>query len=521
MPLRENLIKLAVGIVRRSDIKQKNNASLETQSEEIYARAELEGYQIVKIFIDDANSAYHKKVTERKAMTDLLQMVLSDENQIEAVFFYEESRVSRQFYDFTLYIHDVIKKEKPNTKFFSTSKQGEWDPYDVVTVINFATAANDSIKKSARAKDAQQTSLKKQERPGSDVPNGYKLVYDSERDEFSNLKPKAEQVIHPTQASIVLFIFYLTSWGHRQQKITDLLNEMEIPSPKNRKWSSGTVDYILNNDQYLGHLPWNIRSHLNTSRKKQRGEYDLILNHHEPIVSIQLWNLTHQTIKLHKENGKNNDTPFFLRDLLFCKDCESALIARNNTPKNAKKKYLIYRCPSCKNQLNAEEIHTEIMNELTSKWLMLVSTMSNEVIDLLSKRKGKLVQHRDAIQEQLQQIKLKEDFLHHSPEKVKDSSNWDFILSVSKSKLKQELMEANSFIEHIELLEQDFQANQLFSFFKKMNIEKLENTEIRTIFLTFFKRITVDFKSGNHLFVHYKLAPFTEIDQYFESITSD
>src|SRR5699024_3116609 len=118
-------IKFGVGIVRRSDVKQKNNASLETQSEAIRARAKMEGYHIAKIFVDDANSAYHKTVTERKAMTDLLEMTLSDETNIEAVFFYEESRVSRQFYDFTLYIHDAIKKQKPHTKFFSTSTQDE------------------------------------------------------------------------------------------------------------------------------------------------------------------------------------------------------------------------------------------------------------------------------------------------------------------------------------------------------------------------------------------------------------
>src|SRR5699024_5927512 len=101
-------IKFGVGIVRRSDVKQKNNASLETQYEEIRARAKMEGYHIVKIFVDDANSAYHNTVTERKAMNDLLEMTLSDESNIEAVFFYEESRVSRQFYDFTLYVHDAI-----------------------------------------------------------------------------------------------------------------------------------------------------------------------------------------------------------------------------------------------------------------------------------------------------------------------------------------------------------------------------------------------------------------------------
>lgn len=300
---KEMSIKFGVGIVRRSDVKQKNNASLETQSEEIRARAKMEGYHIVKIFVDDANSAYHKTVTERKAMTDLLEMTLSDESNIEAVFFYEESRVSRKFYDFTLYIHDVIKKQKPHTKFFSTSKQGEWDSYDIGTIIDFATAARESINKSARAKDAQTSSLSRGERPGSHVPYGYKLVFSSDADGYVDPKSKGEQVIHQEQAQIVLFIFYLTSWGHSQQTIANVLNEVNIPSPQNKTWSSGTVDYILNNDQYLGDLPWNVRSHLNTSRKKQRGEYDLIYNHHQPIISTLLWNLAHQTIHLHKENS--------------------------------------------------------------------------------------------------------------------------------------------------------------------------------------------------------------------------
>lgn len=155
LPLQTNFLKNAIGSVRRSDIKQQNNASLETQSEEIRLRAEREGYNIVEIFIDDANSAYHKVVTKRKAMTDLLDAALSEELNIEAIFFYEESRVSRQFYDFTLFIHDVIKREKPHMKFFSTCTFGEWDPYKVESIIKFATAASESVTKSRRAKDGQ------------------------------------------------------------------------------------------------------------------------------------------------------------------------------------------------------------------------------------------------------------------------------------------------------------------------------------------------------------------------------
>lgn len=179
---------------------------------------------------------------------------------------------------------------------------------------------------------------------------------------------------------------------------------------------------------------------------------------------------------------------------------------------------MIYRCPLCKNSIDAEEVHSEIMKELTSKWFILLSKMNHEIANLLAKRKTKLVHYRDTVQQQLKEINVKRDSLYHSPEDVYNSSEWDFILSVSKSKIKDDLFKANSFIEQIEALEKDLQSNQLFAFFEKMEINKLKNPEIRTIFLTLFKRISIDFENGNLVFVNYQLAPFTEIDQYLESI---
>ncbi|UQZ74820.1 hypothetical protein C2I17_09715 [Niallia circulans] len=515
-PINEKLLKDAIGIARRSDIKQQHNASIETQSEEIRLRAAREGYRIVEIYIDDANSAYHKVVTRRKAMTDLLDAALSQDLNIEAVFFYEESRVSRQFFDFTLFIHDVIKREKPHMKFFSTCTFGEWDPYKVESIIKFATAASESVSKSRRAKDGQKNALSKKERPGSNTPYGYKLYFlNAEGIDNNPNHIKGEQVLYPDAAMIVLFIFYLASWGHSQKSIADLLNEAGITSPKGKEWSSGTIDYILDNDQYLGHLPWNIRVSRNTSRKKQRGEYDLIFHHHEPIINVNLWNITHQTIELHKRNGKNNSSPFFLRGLLCCQKCNNSLIPKNETPKNSKQNYLVYRCPTCKNRLVMEDIHDVILKELSSKWYVMLAQMEQNIAKLITKRKSKVEEHRNSIMNQLQEINFKEDFLVNSPEKITQNCEWDFILSISKSKLNRELSKANIFIEHINLLVEGHHSNNLFSLLKLNNLKK---SELRTLMLTLFKKINIDFENGKLLYVDYKLAPFAEIDQYFETI---
>lgn len=515
----KTFLKLAVAIVRVSSANQLLNASIETQIEEIRIRAEKEGYKIVEVFVDGGNSAYHKVATKRQAINDLIEATLSEEQNIEAVFFYEESRLSRQFYDFTLFVYDVIKKEKPHVKFFSTLQPEEWNPYNISSVINFATAANQSVTLSRRIKDAQKTVLSKQERPGSAVPFGYKLHYPYSPDEHeTSRREKGEQVIDDGPATIVSFIFYLASWGHSQRTISDLLNAAQIPSPNGKSWSSGTIDYILDNDHYLGHLPWNIRSSRNTNRKKQRGEYDLIFNHHEPIINANLWNLTHQAIELHKNNGKNNNSNFFLRGILSCKDCGETLITKNETPRNAKKSYLVYRCPSCKNKLELIDVHNVVLHEISSKWVFTITQIKDSIGSLLNRRKKKIVDYRDSIKEQIKVITLKQELITHSTESINNKEcDWDFILSVSKSKLKRELHKANSFLEHIDLIDNNLISNEIFTL---MDPAKLQNAEIRTLLLTLFKRIDIDFSNEKLLYVEYKLAPFTAIEQYLDYIDS-
>lgn len=48
-------------------------------------------------------------------------------NEADAVFFYEESRIDRTFNSFVTQIYNPIKSLKPNCKFFCTTVSGEWD----------------------------------------------------------------------------------------------------------------------------------------------------------------------------------------------------------------------------------------------------------------------------------------------------------------------------------------------------------------------------------------------------------
>ena len=171
--------------------------------EHIISMSNAEGYQIINIFEDDGVSAYHKSVNQRQAMIKAKELILSDGEDIQALFFYDESRMTRQFFDFTLSFVNPIKAAKPHFKFFSTQTNSEWSPMDINAVLNQATAARESVIKSARSIDGQDNSIKSRKRPGSEVPFGYKPV----RNPIDDTRTSSSQIIDEEQAPIVLFIF--------------------------------------------------------------------------------------------------------------------------------------------------------------------------------------------------------------------------------------------------------------------------------------------------------------------------
>ena len=77
----------------------------------------MHGYQIVARFSDEGVSAYRRRASQRPGMQEMVDYVLK--NECEAVFFYDESRITRQVTDFVLEVWEEIGLRKPDVKFFS------------------------------------------------------------------------------------------------------------------------------------------------------------------------------------------------------------------------------------------------------------------------------------------------------------------------------------------------------------------------------------------------------------------
>lgn len=344
----------ALAYMRYSDKKQDGNNSLAIQENQIQQLAERENLEILEWRADKATSAFHSNISKRVGIQQILEDI---GNGAEAICFYEESRITRSITDFYNEIYVPIKQKYPHVKFFSTQSSGEWNPNNPIVQAKFVFAAEESEIKSIRAFDAQQTLLKKQEkpkRPGARSPVGYDMEYG---------------VLYPNEdAEIVELIYYLASWGHSQSVIAQFLNQCGITTKKVKNWNSSTIGYILSNHHtYSGNLAWNVRTSYEISKPKPDSEIDLFKNVHSPIISTTINHLVKQINDLKERLGAMN-TPFYLRSIIKCKSCNAHLIAKDQSPKGKPGAYRIYKCVECNNSIPIIPVHEAVLSDLLKKW---------------------------------------------------------------------------------------------------------------------------------------------------------
>lgn len=122
------------------------------------ARAKKEGFKIVVSFIEEAKSAYHIPAQRRIQMQNMKNFILNNEN-VSAVIFFEESRVTRLIEDFILYVLGPIKEVRPNFKVYSSKIEGEWDENNPYVQARLSFAHEESVEKSRRASDYHTSSV--------------------------------------------------------------------------------------------------------------------------------------------------------------------------------------------------------------------------------------------------------------------------------------------------------------------------------------------------------------------------
>ncbi|MFE6167743.1 recombinase family protein [Viridibacillus arvi] len=223
--------------------------------------------------------------------------------------------------------------------------------------MKLAMDHDESVKKASRVRETQKNIFDNNRRPPASNPYGYSQA----NDEVDDLLPDEN-------AGIVKLIFYLYSFGHSDEKIADLLELSQIPSPAGYgNWSDSSVRYILNNLWYIGDLAWDSRMSFSNSRKKSIEEFRILPNHHPALIEMGLWETT-QFFRNLKSKRNRMDSPFLLKNLVSCKQCGEKLETKNQTSAKSKTDGSIYFCPKCKCKLKKDVLNHVVIQDFADRW---------------------------------------------------------------------------------------------------------------------------------------------------------
>lgn len=231
------------------------------------------------------------------------------------------------------------------------------DPNDLLLSMKVLFDDAYIVDTSIKVRDLLESKRKRGEYVGSFVVYGY-------------LKGEKNKIFVDTYAAeVIRDIFDWKLAGFNNEGIANKLNNLGILSPmeyKNwigvkfyssfkrnpiAKWSSKSVERILNNEIYIGNLVQGKRTTPNHRVKriilKPEEEWTKVENTHEPIVSKDVFDRVQELMQRDTRSSSVDKEVYLFSGIVFCGDCKESLI-RKETQGKSGKKYVYYVCSTNK-----------------------------------------------------------------------------------------------------------------------------------------------------------------------------
>jgi len=327
-----------VGYCRLSrDEDKENYSSIEEQKRIIIDYVKTRNWNISDFYIDDNVSGY---TFNRPEFTKMIEKV--KEGKIDVVVVKDLSRIGRNNGRVLVLIDDFKNMQK---NLIAVSEMG--GSYDVLNdrddMIGITTWFNERYVKEC-SKKTRDHMYSKQKSGRLIMGNyyGYEKVF---KDDIPMLYAIDE--IRPVIK--LIFKLYIED-GYGFQKISEILNaKYNFPTPSEYyqmkhleqgraykhkvqdKWTKDMVSNILKNEVYTGTLVTHKKRSINIRGKVvklPKEEHFVFENHHEPIVSKEMFELAQELRnKKYKQNtsGANKKHNYYFSGMCVCNECGSGM----------------------------------------------------------------------------------------------------------------------------------------------------------------------------------------------------
>jgi DNA invertase Pin-like site-specific DNA recombinase len=211
--------------------------------------AEQQGYVFIKELVEGGVSGFKVSAEKRDAIRELKRMAVNKEFDVLGV--YMSDRLGRIAQETPLIITFLNSHGIEVVSYREGPIQCESHADKLMTYIRFWQAEGESLKTSARVRDAHEQMVRNGKLRGGAPCYGYRSVSKGTLN-FKG-RPVFDVEIDPEQAEAVKMIFKLyTAENYGAKGIAKALNDKGIPTQTGILWSHTTVMQVLRNKMYLG-----------------------------------------------------------------------------------------------------------------------------------------------------------------------------------------------------------------------------------------------------------------------------
>lgn len=344
---RSEIIKKIIAYARYSSMHQ-NSVSIDIQLKGIREYCEKNGYEIVRVFIDEAKSG--RSTDNRLQYQAMEKFIQENKNEFDALVVYRYDRASRRVNDI-VYLEELLEMHRK--RFLSCmgdipeTVMGQFFKHS-----QYAASELEGGQIGERAYDGQKMNAWKGLHTGGIPPLGYILDED------------LKLIIDPKEAEAVRIIFTMYDQGAGYGKIASYLNENAYLTKRKLSFKKNSIHDILINQKYMGMYVYNKRwpkvkcVQDNSSKPKYKGnshkykdEEDIIrrLDSHEAIIDKELFYRVKEKLEMRSRKPREGKHHYLLRGFIQCNTCK--MMMHGDVNHDSKDKTIIrsyYRCPNKK-----------------------------------------------------------------------------------------------------------------------------------------------------------------------------
>lgn len=374
-------------------------------------------WELIAIYADEGITG--TSVAKRKAFQ---QMVAAAGKDFDLIITKEISRFARNTLD-SIYYTRYLKSLGIGVIFLNDNINTLDPDAELRLTIMASIAQEESRKTSQRVKWGQKRRMEQ-----GVVFGGSLLGYDVKQGIIS---------VNEAGAKIVRLIFQKFTIEHKgTHVIARELQEANILTMHQKKWSAASVLRILRNEKYCGDLVQKktyTPDYLSHTPRCNHGEETLVIltDHHQPIISRETFIAAAKLLdkrSLSQAQLSKHSSKYALSGKIRCEHCECNYVARSKKRKTSPR-YIIWRC------LNAVKHGRCLPDDLTSHGCPCSSLRDDDALDLLRRIFQDATIDRDSIIKKTMDIVtlvLQQDQLNHEPHKIEGKLD---IINMKQDKL--------------------------------------------------------------------------------------